>query len=62
MGRPERGWEEPRELQLLADHGFQLVTLGPRTLRTDVACISAVAVAHEVLARGDEGGDDAAAS
>ena len=50
---PERGWEEPDELELLVSHGFQLVTLGPRTLRTDVACIGAIAVAHEILARAD---------
>jgi len=47
---PERGWDEPEELELLARHGFELATLGPRTLRTDVACISLLAVAHECLA------------
>jgi 16S rRNA (uracil1498-N3)-methyltransferase len=46
---PERGWDEPEELELLVSHGFQLVTLGPRTLRSDVACISMLAVAHEAL-------------
>ena len=46
---PERGWEEPEELETLAAHGFELVTLGQRTLRTDVACIALLAVAHECL-------------
>ena len=46
---PERGWEEPEELEMLVSHGFQLVTLGPRTLRSDVACVSMLAVAHEAL-------------
>jgi 16S rRNA (uracil1498-N3)-methyltransferase len=44
---PERGWEEPEELELLASHGFQMVTLGPRTLRSDVAVISLLAVAQQ---------------
>ena len=47
---PERGWAEPRELDLFERHGFRTVTLGPRTLRTDVAVISLLAVAHERLA------------
>lgn len=46
---PERGWEEPEELELLASLGFDLVTLGPRTLRTDVACVALLAVAHDLL-------------
>jgi len=46
---PERGWEEPEELHLLVEHGFELVTLGPRTLRTDVACVALLAVAHDLL-------------
>ena len=52
---PERGWEEPEELHLLVEHGFELVTLGPRTLRTDVACVALLAVTHDLLdAVGDE--------
>ena len=47
---PERGWAEPEELDLFEQHGFRTVTLGPRTLRTDVAVISLLAVAHERLA------------
>ena len=49
---PERGWAEPSELELFANHGFTAVTLGPRTLRTDVAAISLLAVTHERLANG----------
>ena len=52
---PERGWEEPEELHLLVEHGFELVTLGPWTLRTDVACVALLAVTHDLLdAVGDE--------
>ena len=46
---PEGGWEEPRELELLQGCGFRQVTLGKRTLRTDVAVVSLLAVAHESL-------------
>ena len=46
---PEGGWEEPRELELLQGCGFRQVTLGRRTLRTDVAVASLLAVAHESL-------------
>ena len=34
---PEGGWNA-FELSLLAAHGFQLVGMGPRTLRVDTAC------------------------
>jgi len=53
---PEGGWEEPSELELLARHGFEPVSLGPATLRTDVAVCSLLAVTHERLlaaARGE---------
>ena len=46
---PEGGWEEPAELEMLRGHGFTQVSLGPRTLRTDVAVVSLLAVAHEAL-------------
>ena len=46
---PERGWAEPEELDMFERHGFQPVTLGTRTLRTDVAVVSLLAVAHERL-------------
>eukprot|EP00977_Amphora_coffeiformis_P011831 scaffold2903_cov170-Amphora_coffeaeformis.AAC.8 len=45
---PEGGWQEPEELDLLTrDFGFQTVTLGPRVLRSDVAVISLLTLAHE---------------
>jgi 16S rRNA (uracil1498-N3)-methyltransferase len=46
---PEGGWIA-RELELLARHDFRLVGLGPRPLRTDVACLALVALAHDALA------------
>ncbi len=45
---PEGGWEEPYELDMFNDHGFQQVTLGPRILRSDVAVISLLAIAQDV--------------
>ena len=33
----------------IRQHGFQGVTLGPRTLRTDVALTSLLALAHDRL-------------
>ena len=36
---PEGGWND-FELALLESHGFQRVSMGPRTLRTDTACIA----------------------
>ena len=50
---PERGWEEPSELDMFAAEGFEAVTLGPRTLRTDVATISLLAIANEALRQHD---------
>jgi 16S rRNA (uracil1498-N3)-methyltransferase len=46
---PEGGWTA-FELDLLAAHGFQAVGIGPRTLRTDTACIALLALAHDALA------------
>ena len=43
---PERGWAEPEELEIFTRHNFQQVTLGPRTLRSDVAVVSLLSVAH----------------
>jgi RsmE family RNA methyltransferase len=40
---PEGGWT-PFETALLEDHGFIPVSLGWRTLRTETACIAALAV------------------
>jgi RsmE family RNA methyltransferase len=42
---PEGGWNR-YELDLLAAHGFQPVGMGPRTLRTDTACVALLALAH----------------
>lgn len=40
---PEGGWTE-HELGLLADHGFEQVTMGPRRLRTEAACVAALSI------------------
>jgi len=42
---PEGGWV-PFELDLLRQRGFRPFSLGPRTLRSDTACIAAIAVAQ----------------
>jgi 16S rRNA (uracil1498-N3)-methyltransferase len=43
---PEGGWNR-FELDLLAAHGFQSAGMGPRTLRTDTACVALLALAHQ---------------
>jgi 16S rRNA (uracil1498-N3)-methyltransferase len=43
---PEGGWNA-FELDLLTRHGFATVGLGPRTLRTDTACVALLAILHE---------------
>lgn len=43
---PEGGWND-FELRLLTAHGFQLVSLGPRSLRTDTACLALMAIVQE---------------
>ena len=48
--RPEGGWEEPHELDMFARAGFQRVSLGTRVLRSDVAVVSLLALAHEACA------------
>ena len=45
---PEGGWNG-FELSLLAAHGFQSVGMGPRTLRTDTACVALLALAHDAM-------------
>lgn len=45
----EGGWMD-RELGMLSDFGFQGVSLGPRALRTDVACSALIVLAHDRLA------------
>jgi 16S rRNA (uracil1498-N3)-methyltransferase len=42
---PEGGWNA-FELALLEAHGFRQVSLGPRTLRVDTACIALLAIVH----------------
>ena len=45
---PEGGWN-PFELGLLAAHGFQPAGIGPRTLRSDTACVALLALAHSAM-------------
>jgi RsmE family RNA methyltransferase len=45
---PEGGWTD-FELQLLETHGFQPFGMGSRTLRTDTACISLLALVHDAI-------------
>ena len=45
---PERGWAAGDRAALRA-HGFALVHLGPRVLRTETACIAALAVIRSKL-------------
>ena len=45
---PEGGWNA-FETALLAAHGFHSVGMGPRTLRTDTACIALLAILHAAL-------------
>lgn len=45
---PEGGWNE-FELTLLEDHRFETISMGPRILRTDTACIALLALVHETL-------------
>ena len=49
---PEGGWAEPDELDMFANMRFQEVTLGTRVLRSDVAVVSLLALAHEICAGG----------
>jgi RsmE family RNA methyltransferase len=39
---PEGGWI-PFEIELLETHGFEPLSLGPRRLRTDTACVALLA-------------------
>ena len=47
---PEGGWND-FELELLTRHGFGIVSMGPRILRTDTACVALLALLHEALRR-----------
>lgn len=46
---PEGGWNA-FELLLLEKHGFAGIGMGPRTLRTDTACLALLALMHDALA------------
>ena len=48
---PEGGWND-FETDLLEAHGFQSVGMGPRTLRTDTACIALLALVHDAMRSG----------
>jgi RsmE family RNA methyltransferase len=45
---PEGGWND-FETALLEAHGFQSAGMGPRTLRTDTACIALLALVHDAM-------------
>jgi 16S rRNA (uracil1498-N3)-methyltransferase len=45
---PEGGWNA-FELSLLGAHGFHTVSMGPRTLRTDTACLALLALVHDAM-------------
>ena len=47
---PEGGWND-FERELLRSHRFDTVALGPRTLRTDTACVALLALVHQALGR-----------
>jgi 16S rRNA (uracil1498-N3)-methyltransferase len=49
---PEGGWNA-FEIALLQAHGFHAVGMGPRTLRTDTACIALLALVHNALTMQD---------
>jgi 16S rRNA (uracil1498-N3)-methyltransferase len=45
---PEGGWND-FELRLMRAHGFQTVSMGSRTLRSDTALIALLALLHEAV-------------
>ncbi len=47
---PEGGWN-PFERSLLDAHGFHRIGMGPRTLRTDTACLALLALVHDAISR-----------
>lgn len=47
---PEGGWND-FERALFVSRGFTAVSMGPRTLRTDVAITAAIALVHDAIAR-----------
>jgi len=45
---PDGGWT-PYETDLFDRHGFRRMSLGPRTLRTDIACIATISVIRHLI-------------
>lgn len=45
---PEGGWNA-FELRMLDGHGFRRIGMGPRTLRTDTACLALLALVHDAM-------------
>ena len=45
---PEGGWND-FESKLLTTHGFHPVGIGPRTLRSDTACVALLALVHDAV-------------
>ena len=45
---PEGGWND-FERRLLEAHRFEAIGMGPRTLRTDTACVALLALVHDAL-------------
>jgi len=45
---PEGGWND-FELSLLESRGFTPISMGPRALRSDTACVALLALAHDAL-------------
>ena len=50
---PEGGWNA-FELALLQAHGFHAAGMGPRTLRTDTACVALLSLVNEMERDGSE--------
>ena len=48
---PEGGWSEPYELDMFRNLDFQQITLGARILRSDVAVVNLLGLAHNVCSR-----------
>jgi RsmE family RNA methyltransferase len=48
---PEGGWND-FEMDLLGARGFRSIGMGPRTLRTDTACVALLALVHESMKSG----------
>ena len=50
---PEGGWNA-FELALLQSHGFRAAGMGPRTLRTDTACVALLSLVNDMKRDGSE--------